>query len=363
VVVSITYSATYLYSLTSGRFDTGFRDLAELARYPIILLFSVFLLKARQLTARETILHRCIVPSVYISAILLIIYAAKVPVLCDALMFLYGGSKSAINPAAQWISWTLPFENPNFLGLYMVWCLVCILFFTPKTRPISTVLCVLMVFLSGSRTAWVAGGLVMVTWNIGALLAGDRRRDVLGIAGGLLVGAVFLVAVLGIDLTRLARVQLITSAIGKGNILLEPNLAARISQTRFLIARVLGECPLLGFGPSKYAVADVIDSQYVLWLTRAGLVGTVLLAWFYSWLALWRPLLYYIRRHEVYLALGAVSFSVATLVSLLTGPFLDNLRLLFLGGAMLILVIANPTSRRRTANDRADVDGGCDWKR
>lgn len=351
VAVSLSYGATYLYFLFNAAFDTGPRDLLELARYPIVLLLVWLLLKARQRVTREAVLGYCIIPSVYVSAVLLAIYVGKVPMLYDVIEALYGGSKSAVNLAARWFSWALPFENPNFLGLYMVWCLACTLFFTPRIRFIFTGLCMLMIVVSGSRTAWVSGGIVLTAWIIGALLTRDRRRAALVLVGGLLVSVVFSITVLDIDWASMARVQLVTNAIRKGSILLESNIAFRVDQARFLISKVLAESPLVGFGPSKYSVADVIDSQYVLWLTRTGVIGTMLMMWFYGSIAFWRPFLFFVRQRKAYLALGVACFSAATGISLLTGAFLDNLRLLFLGGAMLFLVVANPATRRRTAND------------
>jgi len=344
VVVSFTYSLSYFAALWGADVQTGLRDLMELIRYPLWVIFVLTLLAFRRQVGAEWIVRRLVVPSIYFSVACFVLYVLPVPFLSALLRYVYSGTKTAIGFDTGWLSWSIPFENPNFLGLYLNWALVALLFFSKKTRTAPIAVTLLLIFATGSRTAWLACLCALAAWVVASALSPGRRRRAVWLflaAGGILCLAAVLSPVRFDEMTRVERV---TTAIQKGSVLLEPSLAAHLVHANTLLSDVWAAHPILGVGPSKYAVADVIDNQYVTWLVRTGVVGTLCLLLTVTTLILWRPMRAFLAIQDRFHAVGVVAFTVATGLSLFTGAFLDNLRLLVLGLTIGLCIVANPNA-------------------
>lgn len=341
-ILSVTYVATYFYFLSVKQIDTGARDLLEIARYPLFLLYLSGLIIARKSIRVSWFIKFAITPSVYFIVSCFALYVLPIPFASPIIHTIYQGTKTAINFSSGWISWSIPFENPNFMGLYLVWTLTILLFFTPRVPWFPALLSLLFIFVTGSRTAWAASLFVVFLWLVASALTAGRRRRALWVITLFCIGGLAVFSLSPLSFSEMARVQLLTAAINKGSILLEPNLAFRVEQIKTLASAALAESPILGFGPSKYGIVDIIDNQYLLWLVRTGLLGAMLMILSLSILVFTRPLTYYQRHRDSFKVIGVLAFVGATGLALLTGAFLDNIRLLFLFLSVVLLVVGNP---------------------
>jgi len=344
LLISVLYTVTHAWWVVIVGAETGIRDLLELVRYPFILLLVLFLIAVQRRVSREAFLRRCVIPSIWVSMSLFLVCLFDIPGLSDVIRYVYSGTKSSLNLDMLWIRWSIPFENPNFLGVYLVWCLATLLFFTKRLPPVSIICCLVLTFASGSRTAWVAALYIGIVWAVATVLHLTRRRLLVLTLCIAAVTSFFLV----IDVGRFARAGLIGEAIARGSILYEGNVAFRVEQMLELGTKTLSVSPVFGFGPAKQALVAVIDSQYLLWLVRMGIIGLVLVMSFYTMIALVVPLRAAAREKRHYEAWGIVAFAGATAICLLTGAFLDNMRLLFLGAALLVWVISVPRTAARS---------------
>ncbi len=342
-LISFLYLSTYFYYLAIRQYDTGWRDLFEIARYPLIAVFSLYTISIQSSVRPEELVQRAVKPSIWFGFVCLVTCHWRVPIISEGIRHLYSDVKTWAKPGGGLIRFSIPFENPNFLGLYLVWALTALLFVERRTSYLTVLLTMILIFATGSRTAWVATVVVMVCWVIACSVTQGKRYQAMIV---LLVACISLiVAMYRGTLERIAqapRVVLIIDAMERGSILLEPNVAFRVNQWATLVPTVMTTSPLFGFGPSKYAYVSMIDSQYLTWIIRNGIVGLLLIVYVLGRLAFIRPAIQFMKQKRWYSMMGVVAFSGSTLATLFTGAFLDNFRLAVLFLVYAVLIIGNP---------------------
>ena len=269
-----------------------------------------------------------IASSLIFSFAVFLVHVIEVPIVSFLIRdIIYAESKTVIDWGG-WIRLAAPFENPNFLAVFLTMTLSYLLFFSDmKARFWFILLTVILLFLTGSRSGWVALTLVLALFYLEVLkkaLLGGKIKPFL--MATIVIGtSVVLLWNFGSPLLGLARVRMTVEALFVGGIMSEPHLAGRIhnfweAMTYFY------ESPLLGWGSGKYAVMDIIDNQYATWLLRIGLFGFLLVIIFYS-----KVFFSQIKfAYRVGLTIGLFSFWGSVSLLLLTGAFLENFRIFFL---------------------------------
>jgi len=355
-VTGLFYALSYFVAVAGLGLETGPRDFFELSRYFVLFLFvawAVSVWSAGITRAVQAVIGTALV----LSAVVAVTYAIPVPGLTPLFRdVVYGGTKTVLSPGGL-IRLSVPFENPNFLGYFLVLVLVHELFFRRARAAAWMVpLALTLVGMTGSRTSWGAAVAVMGIWI--ACVGVDRLRGArrASLRAQAVIGALSTVSVL-VTFRVLAeshRVNELMERVTQGTVREDPSLLGHVEYAR-VAWETFRAHPLLGVGPSKYAVLEFVDSQYLSVLLRNGIVGAVLLgAGGVGVLALlWRT-----AGRDVFHRAGVLAYAAGMATMWLTGAFLDNFRLAFFTGFALLAsadIMQSGDSRGR----RTDGAGTC----
>lgn len=351
-------ATTVLYAVSIFRADLspevtlGMRDYFELGRYPIqagvlLVLAAGFYAHPQGFRAAVDRL------AVALPSAALVSYLVVMTDLPGAGMVVnfYAEAKTTFGPPGD-ARLSIPFANPNYLGIACVWVLVWGAFFARKFAAPMFVTALAALFLTGSRTAWVTAALVVAIFAL--TVVGRRvRTGVSPWARGLLVVLALAGTWQAVDMFEAGRRVEMTTAILRSDEGLEAdrNFAVRVVATRQALEG-WSEAPLLGQGPVKEDARerhDSIDNQFASWLVRQGLLGTVALGIFY--LLLFQALIWpAFRRNRA----GVAALSIATFLPLLAGTFFDNNRMWVVWLAIVFGVHA--VTREETALEKSRVE-------
>jgi O-antigen ligase len=313
----------------SGGISITTRDLIDLPRY--LVVGAVFVIMGNVDPDRlRAAAERLMFVSLLFSLMVLFVYLLDVPLLSDMVRWLYEDTKTAIS-FPRWVRLAAPFENPNFLSFYAVLCLAYSLFFTSgKRRLVLTILALLVLVATGSRSGWVSA-VVLIIGLFARIVPGvfNTRRSILRQDVLFLVLFALLTSCLlwflYPYLLESVRVKMVISALEEGGLFHEPNVAGRMDMVVEAF-RVFAQRPIFGWGPFKGGPLEVIDNQYFLVLARQGFVGFILLM----------SIMLYVFSGAVKLAhtradkFGVVLMWFVVALMLMTGAFLNNFRLLVL---------------------------------
>ncbi len=285
VTLSVSLPLAFWNSFVLHDEPTGTRDFFELFRFPLMLVTLVFLAQMKVNDAGiASFLERGYVIPFWIVALLCLAEIAHIPVISEMKSLLWGQSKNNIAFSVNYFRISGTLENPNWFSLYLNMILGVFLFFRTKTwSTVGGILtCVCLIALTGSLTGMAGLAFLMVV----CFLVNLRRmvqRPLGGMVRLFLVIALIVVAVSGIQQIGNTRVVKRLTLISSRGILNVESANIRVSQALSLVERYIAEPRLLGFGPSKYFIADVIDNQYVEYLMRYGIVGLTLLMMNYGY--------------------------------------------------------------------------------
>lgn len=327
-LIQFFYVLSFIYSVAFNGIETGSRDYFDLLRYVFTWAFALYVLRHYDDRVRRST-EVAVTAAMYFSLLVAVCYLRPLPVLTPFFRdFLYAHTKTAVNWFGQ-LRLAAPFENPNFLGFFAVQVLAYLLFFSRSPiRFMHAGAALLVIYFSGSRTAWVSTGVVAAaafaaySYDLATKMKVKRALQ--------LSAAVML---LGIGVVRYGgaflengRVRAILEAVHKGGVQNESNAAGRVAQN-LEAWEYIKRSPLLGWGPSKYAIFDFVDDQYALWGLRNGAVGFLLIMTGLVWVS-WRIIRP--QRGDSMKLIGACAFVTAIALELLTGEFLGNFRLCYL---------------------------------
>jgi O-antigen ligase len=325
------YAVSFVYSTAFNGIETGLRDVFEMLRFLIAGAFAVYLIRHADGRVRDAV-ERSLSAMPWFALLVLLCFSRSIPVLTPLLKgFLYADTKTSVGAFTGQFRLAAPFANPNYLGYVGALALSYLLFYgRSRLRFLHSAAMLLVIFCSGSRTAWAASAVVLAAAAAAYGYLGllhMRLKYALQLSLGL-----FLLIVAGVRLSdrilESPRVRRVVQAVQGGGLQEEANAAKRLDQFREAYSYI-ERSPILGWGPSKYETMTYVDNQYLLWLLRMGLLGTaVVLAGLAA--AAWR--LHGAARGDPLARAGALAFIGALLLMLMTGQFLDNFRLLFLTG-------------------------------
>lgn len=248
----------------------------------------------------------------------LVLLASGLSVL-EPLGSVYAETKTRI--ATSGIRVGAPFPNPNYLGFVSNLLLVIVLSDRRRTllgRGVMGTVLLGIIVLTGSRTAlFVAIMVLAVAAMPSRRLWRDVRLRTFALVSGM-CALLALVLMLPYVAQLFPRLAFLTSLGGLADLASEPKVADRLGQFASTLGAVSRHAysQVLGLG----APSGPVDNQYLQWLSRLGLLGTLLMG---------TALLYVLVRASGSRYRGPIVLLVlVTVTSLLAGAFLSNFRLL-----------------------------------
>ena len=327
-LLELLYIVSYLRSEILMFSDQGgFRDYVEVARY-LIYMVMVMLVGSFHPQTKPSLLYDVIRATMAFSLFVAFLYIYKVPVLSGFFEdILYASTRDDLSQISSGgrVRFAAPFPNANYLAYFLCMSLVYMLFFLRGVSRLFWIfICLILLFLTGSRTGWISSVIVLFSWQIVSVLRlfSGGGRNILGFLLMLLLTGVIGVVLVTGSVPTVTRVTEILSAIASGDLNSVASFAHRLEHNS-LIWSVTKESLFWGIGPSKYSLSTVIDNQYLLWLTRQGIVGFSLIMF---------GALYIVRRMmsaanswgDLW---GILVFYLIIFVFGMTGAFLNNFRL------------------------------------
>lgn len=330
ILLELFYVFSYFHA--EIKFSTGqggFRDYLELARYLIYLIFVVLVLAYHPKNSIH-LAERLITATVFFSLIIAFIYIVQVPMLSGFFEdFVYVATRDDLSQIATGgrVRFAAPFPNANYLAYFLCMALVYLLFFvTGPRRFVLIAACLCILFLTGSRTGWLVTLVLFGVWQILYVqLAFSRRGNFGNLILMLSISAALALLIFGGFLPSVTRVSEVQSAIASADLSSIASFAHRLDHNLFILDSVK-ESLTWGLGPSKYALTTVIDNQYLLWITRQGIVGfTIICLGIYF-------LFYRMMKaaSDTYHVYGVLSFFLVLGLFGMSGSFLNNFRLFLL---------------------------------
>lgn len=299
------------------------RDILEMTRFPIYGIIGVIIAEISKNINVSGFNFTIKLFALY-SLFCTMVYIFEIPIIFDILeSFFYKDAKNLIGLGVIRISF--PFENPNFLGFFLIFCLVYFAFF--RQNFLFFCICLLLLFFTGSRSAFIS----IVPILFSALIFYVRRYSMQEIGMRTLIAWLFPVAAAGLvitfwdQLTYFSRLVELVDALeggGIGNV--------KTADVRFeTVERLLmwfERSPLVGWGPGRALMLDIADNQYVSWLVNWGAIGAGILI--SLMVALLGNLIMSSQNSRHFI--GATSLMMSVLIMIFTGDFLENYRLFFL---------------------------------
>jgi hypothetical protein len=307
----------------------GFRDYLELARYLIYLIFIILVLSYHPKNSKH-LAEGLITATVFFSLFIAFLYIVQVPMLTGFFEdFVYVTTRDDLSQISTGgrVRFAAPFPNANYLAYFLCMALVYLLFFTTGLRRFVLIgACFCILFLTGSRTGWVGAAVLVGLWQILHIqLAFSRRGNFGNLILMFSISGALALLLFGGFLPSVARVSEVNSAIASADISSIASFAHRLEHNLFIWDSVK-ESLIWGLGPAKYSLTTVIDNQYLLWITRQGIVGFTIIC-----------LGIYFLFHRMMRAAPGTSHVYGVLCFFLviglfgmTGAFLNNFRLFLL---------------------------------
>jgi len=326
--ITFIYALSYLVLQLSSPFDSGWRDYFELVRYPIYLGALILIVSGRTDRGRRT-LEVAIAWSLWWSFGAAIAFITDLPLISPLFRdVLYAGTKNNIAPGIGIYRLAAPFENPNYLAFYLTLILAYLLFFSvSKRRLVLLLLDVILLVLTGSRSG-IAGALVVLAFflvhSVWRFVASRDTRPMVWVAmlassGGLIL------SLSGASIWDSSRLSATADAIREGAILDDASVEARLTSDIEALNNFMNS-PVIGAATKKYSGQDGLDNQFVKWILRLGLIGSIPLA-----LVIFRMFMFQLRsKQRQGLSLGVLALWTSMLLLLQTGAFLESFRLFFI---------------------------------
>lgn len=274
-LITLASLVSYISVLIQGRFYSGLRDVVEILK-PAMTWFSASLAFSFGAMKLDEV-RRGAAYVLYVTLFFAGLLYFYPPVLGSAADALYGSTKTNISEFIVRIS--IPFENPNFLGLFSVLCLGLGLWFGSSPSARLVVLALVAIGLSGSRTAWLTGMLMLLVFGLQYFFESISLRRSISLRGmllifcGVLLGVYYLPA-LAESYQRFADlIELVISMDFKSDESYYDRTILRQNAMNLILER-----PLLGWGAIKYSSVDIVDSQYYSLFLRFGILGVACLA-------------------------------------------------------------------------------------
>lgn len=310
----------YLSSQLYENFRTGPRDYVDLVK-PFFLVFSCLIPFRLGVCDPEVISNSAIIILLY-SLFAYFSITFNAPIFPELFNYIYGDTKLQLTEFTTRL--TIPFENPNFLGFFAVFSLHIALFSNAKYKSILAILAIVVVGLTGSRTAWVSAAIILCAYYTKGLVLNSSRGRPQLVALGLILatGLVASFEYVGDFIDDYQRLATLYDALINRDLSRDPSYGDRVA-LRLGALDLIQVRPFFGYGAIKYSGYDVVDNQYYGILLRYGFFGACLV---FIAFALYLSKLFK-KVNNVDQAYGLFIFFAILLVWLWSGNFIENVRL------------------------------------
>lgn len=329
----------YVITALGGRFDSGPRDIIDIFK-PVLVFFVCTAALAFGRPTLQSVRNALVIVLLYSIAVFLVMYL-RIPGFFDLAQWLYSDTKTNIGEYIVRLS--IPFENPNFLGLVAVLALILGLNFSAKPAGLLVVCALVVAGLSGSRTAWLTSAVVLLCYMVGHLATLAATRRLPSVASVLMIclligGAVYLLPGLSESYDRLSSLLdlLVTLDFSQ-----DASYAERIAMRQEGL-QLMAERPWFGWGAYKYSIVEVLDNQYFALMLRYGIVGVGVLLISMTFLFL----RYRATMAEPGLAFPAYVMWLVVMGWLWNGNFIENIRI----AVIITMVFVATTNRLQDAD-------------
>jgi O-antigen ligase len=295
-------------------------DIPDLLKFLIYLPLALFIGSAIRESDIEgvTLALKLVVLFNLVSSAILIF---DVPILSNALMLIYADAKVTFD--LGYIRIGIPFTNPNYAA--MIFVLMTSYFFFFVRLPIFGILCLVSLFLTGSRSGFIAVTPIIILaylFLLHSALSTWRYRIMTLVFH--LVPLYYLSNLIEAS-EEFSRIFEFTEAIAARDISTVETASIRIDIVKNAIGYI-SRSPLFGVGPGRSYGLDVTDSQLISWPLIYGIPGAILIGSFFSLL-----FINIARRSGDSSHIFAAYFTLSSfLLMLATGDFMQNNRLFFL---------------------------------
>tara|TARA_B100000963_G_scaffold112429_1_gene97858 strand:- start:2755 stop:4017 length:1263 start_codon:yes stop_codon:yes gene_type:complete len=341
LILQLFYIFSYLHAeILFSKSDSGLRDYFELARYLIYMVFALFVFFYYPINSKN-LAESLIRATLFFSLSISLIYIFKVPLLSGFFEdFLYAATRDDLSQISTGgrVRFTAPFPNPNYLAYFLCISLVYLLYFSSvKDRSLLILITLYLLFITGSRTGWLVAAFIFIFFQIAYIKHGLSKRGKFSSLVLVSFSSAAIVLLLSNNiLPSVTRLSELIFAFESGNISSIESFAQRIEHNLF-IWNSLKDSFIFGLGPSKYSLTTVIDNQYLMWITRQGIVGISII--FTGVLYLFIHMLRFST--NTLQKSGIIIFFIALLLFGMTGAFLNNFRLFLLTIFFAAVIIDN----------------------
>lgn len=309
-----------LYSVFALDMKIGLSDIPYMLRFLIFIPLALFVGS----TADETLgddIARALKMVVLFNLFAVVVLLARLPLLFDAMLFVYEGAK--VHYDFGYVRIGIPFTNPNYAALVFILAMAYFAFF--KRSPLFFGLALASLFFTGSRSGLLSAMPILVVayfMLLGRALKNARVAIVLLI----LHAALFTVAAQVVDAAAdWRRLIELTDALQAGDLAQVDTASIRFDVVREAMA-MIGKSPLFGIGPGRSYGFDITDSQLVAWPLLFGVPLALLVSVFFAWIFFGGAF----RARTPVLRWGMCATALAFLLMLTTGDFMKNYRLFFI---------------------------------
>ena len=332
--VSLYSFFSLLYGMLVGGSAAEVRDFYEPFR-PFLLLIALLAFHNDTAFADEKLWDHLWVGSLIAFAAVVFVNVTSAPVLSQVVTAFYGAAKDKFSIEGLVSRQTGFFSNPNWAGLYLSWVLAYLLFNRRLLKPSSLalmLLTLLLILATGSRT-----GLICTVFTIGVwMMIRMTLRQLIIVYLGLLIVPLLAFNVEALVFLPKHLRELVTAVVHGGSLMEVATFRIRVEIWAQAINDYFYGSPLIGRGPFKGDVLDVIDNQYVKWLIWYGLVGLALMLFFYGYIV---RVAYNCLHHAASMQVRRFAgtfflMSCSLLLAGMTGAFFDVTQLVFLYIAM-----------------------------
>lgn len=322
VLLAITISGiiSAVYGYTALSIPPELADVFDLLRFAIsipLIILTGTMLTENNLTRVLKVIKICIIFNLI--CCLALIY--NISPLSDVLTIVYEDAKIQFDN--NYIRIGIPFANPNFAAYIFVLLLSLFLFF--EKSVIFSVLLLVSIFLTGSRSGYLAALPLIMLAYFQIMISSFRNTKYAALF--IITNAMVLIVTYSTEILfgTFNRVNELADAYIWGDFSEVDSAAVRLNVISDATAYI-GASPILGVGPGRSLGFDVVDSQLVAWPLNLGIPAALVLYIIFSAPALQLA----IKALNPAQKFAALATGLSFFMMLAAGDFLKNFRLLYL---------------------------------
>ena len=319
----------------------GVADVPDFLRFLIFIPLVLFIGSAvgqEQLDGISKALKMVVIFNLITSFILI----SNAPVLADLVMLVYEGAKVRFD--LPYIRIGIPFTNPNYAALVFLLIMSYFLFF--RKSPIFSVLTMVSLFLTGSRSGLIAAVPVLILAYFGLMRQVFHGFRNVAVIICLHIFPAYYLSTIIEGAEGLARMVELAEALQNRDIGDVETAAIRFDLAENAL-RFIQKSPIFGVGPASAYGLDITDSQLVAWPLMYGIPCALLIMALFAFMFFNIP----VRSRLGSAMMPALATGLSFFLMLATGDFMKNYRLFFIS-VLLIHCMGLATAMKNGSEGR-----------